>query len=151
MKSRKLILSAVLLTALIVGAVGILTYNANADITAKVTFKPNDYDLGNPPPNPWIVVIQLKGGYKGTDINESTLLLSGLFKPSGPGYPAQGPKWAVPFNGYDVRTAILMNAGHMAPGAGILVSLTVTGFTKSNTAFSGTGYIWVTDPPLPPP
>jgi hypothetical protein len=147
MKSRKLILSVTLLAALLVGAFAIVTLQASADVGATIFFWPSYYEVGSTPRNPWYAWITLRSGHNAVkEIDQSTILLQGLYSPSGPGKPFRTTLMA-PFNGYDVQAAILFAISHMTPGTCYKVSLTITGKTYSGAAFSGSGVIFVIVPP----
>jgi hypothetical protein len=148
MKSRTLLLSFGLLAALIVGTFTIVTLQVNADLGAAIFFWPSYYKVGCTPSNPWYAWITLRSRHNAVkEIDQSTILLEGLYSPTGPG-KSLGTTLMVPFKGYDVQSAILSKISHMNPASYYKVSLTITGETYSGITFSGSGVIFlVTTPP----
>lgn len=147
MKSSKLILSITLMAAFAMGTGTILACSSGTKVTASVLWKPMFYSMKNPPPNPWIAIIGLKGEHNAAkEIDPSTILLEGIYSPSGPAYRYYDQRLAVPFSGNDVRTALLAELGHY--GSFNRVSLKITGKLYDGTPFSGSGWIFVM--PSPP-
>lgn len=158
MKLTKItLISLALVVMLIIGAgVALTLSNAAPGVKANIAFDPKYYTWDTPPPNPWNAEIWLTGGHKAaTEINASTILLQGLYSPSGPTYLIpQDSRLGVPFNGNDVKAAIMpllpTHMGILIPGR-FRISLTITGNLNTGEAFSGDGVVVVTVNPPPPP
>jgi len=149
------IVVSIALVLLLVGAVAFNTLAADKALKLKVKWKPVNYVLDNPPPDPWIAEIYFAPLRDLNEIDTSTLLLEGIYTPSGTPYLLSGtpPRLAVPFDGADVLRALLSNAPHMAPGE-YRILLTITGNLKTEygaTPFSGDGGINLVVPDVSPP
>jgi hypothetical protein len=151
MKPKRLaIISLALLATMILGTSAIIALSA-ADIKANVKWYPRSYTFDNPPPDPWVAQLLLTGGHRVGEIDEATILLEGMYPPSGPMYPApHGPKVMVPFGGLDVKAAIEpklpWHMGIVMPGK-YRIELEITGNLLpeyGEEPFRGTGVITVT-------
>ena len=158
MKSRKLtLLSGTLLVALVTGALLINVLWAPKTLKLKVKWKPVDYVLDNPIPDPWNAEIWLIGDYDIDEIDPTSLVLEGMYEPVSDPYEAEDrPRLVVPFDGYDVLYAVLLKAGHLAPGGEYRVWLEMTGEavdkkTQQRTPFEGKGGISLIVPENSPP
>ena len=157
MKSRKLtLLSVTLLVALVTGALLINVLWAPKTLKIKVKWKPVDYVLDNPLPDPWNAEIWLVGDYNIDEIDPTSLELEGKYEPVYEPYEAEDrPRLVVPFDGHDVLEAVLLKAGHLAPGE-YRVWLEITGEhvdkkTQQITPFEGKGGISLIVPENSPP
>jgi hypothetical protein len=151
MKPKRLaILSLALLATMILGTGAIIALSAN-DIKANVKWYPRSYTFDNPPPDPWLAQLQLVAGHHYSEVDEATILLDGMYSPSGAMYPApHGPKAMVPFDGLDVKLAIEpklpWHMGVVMPGK-YRIDLEITGNLLpeyGEEPFRGTGVITVT-------
>jgi hypothetical protein len=146
---------SIALVALLAGAIAFNVLAPPGQLKLKVKWRPPNYILGNPTPDPWVAEIFFAPSRDLNQIDESTLLLEGMYAPSGTPYLLSGnpPRLAVPFSGPIVLRALLENAPHMAPGE-YHILLEVSGNLKpeyGGTAFSGEGAINLIVPmPLPP-
>ena len=148
---------SVMLSMTLIGSV-LLSQAAAKEIEATVTFVPNKYTWGDPPPDPWTVYIRV-GWWYTWRINGSTVLLEGTVAPK------SWRNWffifIAYFDGYDVLKVIAAKLVHEYDGVvpGIYdVPLTITGkyryrwYTYNRYRwytyrdFEGTGYIKVTVP-----
>jgi len=156
MNFKKLTAISAAAFAILVIAAFFLTSQAAPTVKGQITWVPNTYTWDNPPPNPWIARIGLNLGHKAvTEINQTTLLLAGLYTPIGPGVNyGNGTKLFVPFSGNDVKAAIgdqlPLHMGILTPGT-YWVVLTITGNLYSGLPFTATGPIQVTIDLPPPP
>ena len=146
---------SIALVLLLVGAVAFNVLAPPGQLKLKVKWKPVNYILNDPPPNPWIAEIYFAPLRDLNQIDTSTLLLEGMYTPSGTPYLLSGtpPRLAVPFNGADVLRALMSKTPHLAPGE-YRISLEISGNLKTEyggTAFSGTGGINLLVPPISPP
>jgi hypothetical protein len=156
MKSTKLAIAVSIALALLL--VGAFAFNALApagQLKLKVKWKPVEYIMDNPPPDPWIAEIYFAPLRDLNQIDTSTILLEGMYTPSGTPYilNSSPPRMAVPFNGADVLRALLANTPHLAPGE-YRILLTITGNLKAEyggTPFSGDGGINLLVPDVSPP
>jgi hypothetical protein len=106
MKPKRLaIISLALLATMILGTSAIIALSAT-DIKANVKWYPKSYTFDSPPPDPWAAQLQLVAGHSYAEVDEATILLEGMYPPSGAIYPSVGPKVMVPFDGLDVKAAI---------------------------------------------
>ena len=152
MKSRKLTLfSLALLATLLLGAVAINVISAK-DLKLKVKWRPPDYYLDNLPPDPWNAEIFFAPPRDLSEINTATIKLEGLYEPeSTPYISLRTSRLVVPFDGFDVLTALLLKVGHMVPGGEYHVDLEITGELNDGTPFAGSGAINLLVPETPPP
>jgi len=146
---------SIALVALLVGAIAFNALAPPGQLKLKVKWKPVSYVLDNPAPDPWIAELYFAPARDVNQIDTSTLLLEGMYTPSGTPYLLSGtpPRLAVPFDGADVLRALLSKAPHMAPGE-YRILLTITGNLKTEyggTAFSGDGGINLIVPDVSPP
>ncbi len=118
MKPRKLtLLYFALVSILIIGAVVVSIGSAPPPKKLKVKWKPPDYLLDNPVPDPWNAQIYFAPPQDLSQIDPATLRLEGLYEPESDPYMSPSGRLVVPFDGYDVLEALLLKVGHMAPGA----------------------------------
>ncbi len=158
MKTRKLtLLLLTLLATLLIGAAVINVLWAPKTLKLKVQWKPVDYVLDNPIPDPWNAEIWFVGGeYEFDEIDPASLLLEGVYEPESDPYESETrPRLVVPFDGYDVLDIVLLKAGHMSVGE-YRVWLEITGEvvdkkTQQRTPFEGKGGITLIIPENPPP
>jgi hypothetical protein len=156
MKPKKLTLISLVLLATILAGTGAIIALSATDIKANIKWLPKSYLWDNSPPDPWLAELQLTGGHHVDEINASTILLEGLYSPSGALYPApHGPKVMVPFDGSDVKAAIdpklPWHMGVLMPGK-YRIDLEITGnlqIAYGGDSFRGTGVITVTIPESP--
>ena len=152
MKTRTLaLLSLGIITLLVLGTLASNVFSPPPNLKLKTKWKPATYTLDNGPPNPWLTEIYFAPPRPLTEVDPSTLLLEGIYSPSAPVYmhPLKD-RLVVPWNGYDVITALLTKVGHMGPGT-YVIFLEITGKLYSGQAFSGQGSITLVIPELPPP
>jgi len=149
MKPLKLtLISLALLTIILVGA-SVIIVLSQKPVGAGIKWDPKGYTWDASTPPTWNAAISLRGGHKAqTELDVSSLMLEGLFSPSGPGTNAtHGPKLDVPFSGADVKAALYQHLpGHMGmlmPGR-YRVYLTITGTLYTGEAVEGSGVIVVT-------
>jgi hypothetical protein len=147
---------SVALVALLIGAVAFNVFAPAKELKLKVKWKPVAYTLGNPVPDPWSAEIFFAPLRDLNEIDESTLLLEGMYSPSGtPSIMSSSPpRMSVPFDGNDVIRAVLAKAPHLEPGFTYHIYLTISGYLKSEyggNAFSGEGAVNLVIPELPPP
>jgi len=152
MKPKTLtLISIALLTTLMLGAVAVNVFSAPPELKLKAKWKPATYTMDNNPPDPWNAEIYFAPPRTLTDIDPSTLLLEGLYSPESPPYPhAFKDRLVVPFDGYDVLSALLPKLPHLQPGT-FEIFLEITGRLYDGRSFRGTGSITVTVPEPPPP
>jgi len=156
MKTNKLtLLSLALLTTLILG-VAFMVSQAQTEVKANVAWDPKYLTYDTTPPEPYNAEVWLTGGHKAqTEINATTILLEGLYSPSGTPYNAiHGPRLIIPFAGADVKAAIFLklpsHMGILTPGT-YRIPLEITGKLYTGETFRGDGVIVVTVPNPPPP
>ena len=153
MKTRTItLISIAILATLMLGAYAFNAFSAK-DLKLKVKWRPVYYLLGDPVPPTWNAEIFFAPLRDLNEIDPSTILLEGMYSPSGPAIILRGspPRMAVPFDGNDVIRAVLSKAGHMAPGYTYHISLTITGNLYGGTPFSGDGAINLEVPGNSPP
>jgi hypothetical protein len=142
MKLGKLTLVYITSLVIMLGA-SIIVLSQGQEIKANVAWDPRKYTYGTEVPNPWNAQIWLTKGYKRDDINTTTILLEGIYKPSADPYPAErGPRLIVPFDGSDVFEALTSKLPHLEPGK-YRIGLEITGLLLDGTPFRGVGYIQV--------
>ncbi len=152
MKSRKLtLLYFALVSMLVIGAVVVSIVSAPPKLKLKVKWKPPDYLLDNPVPDPWNAEIYFAPPQDLSQIDPATLRLEGLYEPESDPYMSPSGRLVVPFDGYDVLSALLLKVGHMAPGAEFRVDLEITGEFYDGTQFAGEGGVNLLIPEIPPP
>lgn len=145
------LLSITLLASLLIGAIALTMVSAPTALKLKVKWKPVNFVLDNPPPDPWNAEIYFAPARPLDEIDTTTLRLEGTYAPESDPYPsAIKPRLVVPFDGYDVLEALLLKAGHMAPGE-YRVWLEITGQLTDGTPFEGKGGINLLVPENPPP
>lgn len=149
------LLSVTILAILLIGVVAFTAFSATKDLKLKVKWRPPTYTLGNPLPNPWNCEIFFAPARDLNEIDTNTILMEGLYPPSGTPYLLSGapPRLAVPFSGYDVITALLSKSPHLAPGT-YHILLQISGNLKpeyGGNAFSGEGGIDLVVPDPSPP
>jgi len=151
MKTRTLtLLSLSLLATLLIGAFALNVYSAK-ELKLKVKWKPASFTGDTWFPNPWLTEIYFAPPRPINQIDPSTILLEGLYSPSGATYPHPlKDRLVVPFYGGDVVTALVTKAPHMSPGT-YIVFLEITGKLYDGQGFRGVGSINMTIPELPPP
>ncbi|HKZ93490.1 MAG TPA: hypothetical protein VJ249_02760 [Candidatus Bathyarchaeia archaeon] len=153
--NRLALISAVALVALLAGAIAFNALAPPQELKLKVKWRPPNYMLGNPAPDPWIAEIFFAPSRPLEQIDPNTLLLEGIYSPSGTPYLLRSSpdRMAVPFDGDDVLRALLTKAPHLAPGE-YRILLQITGNLKPEygaTPFSGDGGINLIVPDVPPP
>ena len=157
MKTAKIIvITAAILATLLIGAIAFNVLAPAGQLKLKVKWRPVSYTLGNPLPDPWYAEIFFSPLRDLNQIDTSTLLLEGMYAPSGTPtiMNSSPPRMSVPFDGNDVIRAVLSKMGHMAPGYTYHISLTISGYLKAEyggNLFSGDGAINLVIPELPPP
>jgi hypothetical protein len=151
MKPRKLtLISLALLATLLIGAGAVIVLSPKP-VGANIKWDPKSITWDGIPPPTFNAQISLKGGYKAqTELNVSTLLLEGLYSPSGPHTNAtHGPKILVPFSGSDVKAALSpklpTHMGILIPGR-YRIDLDLTGKLYTGETVEGSGVIVVTVP-----
>jgi len=133
-------------------AVSIISETVYAVVVGiNVVFDPNSYIWDTTVPDPWNAEIWGQDAQRRVD--PSSIRLEGIYLPSAPPYPAiHGPRLIVPFNGYDVKSAIFpklpydTGTGLLIPGI-YRISLEITGYLKPEyhgTPFRGSGIVVVT-------
>ena len=156
MKPKTLtLISITILASLLIGAFAFNAFGAK-DLKLKVKWRPVAYTLGNPVPDPWDAEIFFAPLLDLNEIDTSTILLEGLYSPSGTPtiLETSPPRMSVPFNGNDVIRAVLGKLDHMEPGYTYHISLTITGNLKpeyGGNRFSGDGAINLVVPDVSPP
>jgi hypothetical protein len=146
---------SIALALLLVGAFAFNALAPPGQLKLKVKWKPVNYVLDNPPPDPWTAEIYFAPTRDLNQIDTSTLLLEGMYTPSGTPtiLTTSPPRMAVPFNGADVLRALLSKTPHLAPGE-YRILLEISGNLKAEyggTAFSGDGGINLLVPDVSPP
>jgi hypothetical protein len=156
MKLNKIaVISAAILVTLLAGAIAFNTFGAVKDLKLKVKWRPVTYTLGNPVPDPWNAEIFFAPIRDLNEIDTSTLLLEGMYTPSGTPtlMTSSPPRMSVPFDGDDVLRALMSKMSHMGPGT-YQVFLEISGNLKpeyGGTPFSGIGGIDLIVPDVSPP
>jgi hypothetical protein len=156
MKPKTLtLISLAILASLLIGAFAFDAFGAK-ELKLKVKWRPVAYTLGDPVPDPWDAEIFFAPLRDLSEIDTSTILLEGLYSPSGTStiLGSSPPRMSVPFNGNDVIRAVLSKADHMEPGYTYHISLTITGNLKpeyGGNPFSGDGAINLVVPDVSPP
>ena len=156
MKLNKIvIISAAILVTLLAGAIAFNVLAPPQDLKLKAKWRPVTYTLGNPVPHPWRAEIFFAPLRDLNQIDTSTLLLEGIYTPSGTPTLMQSspPRMSVPFDGDDVLRALLSKMGHMGPGI-YHIYLEISGNLKAEyggTPFSGSGAIDLVVPDVSPP
>ena len=157
MKTTKLtVITMTILASLLIGAIAFNVLAPAKELKLKVKWRPVLYILGNPVPDPWNAEIFFAPVRNLNEIDTSTLLLDGMYLPSGtPTILATSPpRMSVPFDGNDVIRAVLSKMGHMAPGYTYHITLTISGYLKpeyGGNPFSGDGAINLYIPDVSPP
>jgi hypothetical protein len=141
---------AAMLAVLMFGILATTVFSPPPVLKLKVKWKPATLILDSYVPNPWYAEIYFAPPRDLTTVNTASLLLEGLYSPSGPVtlHPLKN-RLIVPFAGDDVMSA-LMSKLHMAPGI-YVIFLEISGTLNDGTPFKGQGSITVTYPELPPP
>jgi hypothetical protein len=135
-----------MLAVITLGGSVFLALSQGEEVKAKVAWNPKRYTLDTAVPDPWNAEIWLTKGHKREEINTTTILLEGIYKPSADPYPAErGPRLIVPFSGEEVLTALLTKLPHMTSGRH-RIPLEITGLLLDGTPFRGVGYIKLTVP-----
>jgi len=156
MKLNKIpVILAALVVTLLVGAVAFNIFAPAEQLKLKVKWRPVTYTLGDPVPNPWTAEIFFAPIRDLNEIDTNTLILEGMYAPSGTPYLLQSssPRMAVPFDGDDVLRAIVTKASHMTPGT-YQIYLEISGNLKTEfggTPFTGSGGINLVVPEVFPP
>jgi hypothetical protein len=152
MKTRTITLISMTFLAVILIGAFTLTATGAKELKLKIQWKPNSYILDNGPPDPWIAELRFAPPQPVAGINPSTILLEGMYSPSGPSTIIRHgtERLDVPFTGSDVVSALLTKAPHYGPGT-YLIWLEITGKMNDGRAFRGQGYINMTIPDIPPP
>jgi len=144
MKHNKLtLLFPTILIALLIGAFAVQVSSAPAVLKLTVWWRPKTYLMWNPTPDPWRAVVGFRvwPHRNATDIDPSTILLEGKYRPeSAPSPIFGGLLLVVPFDGMDVLEALMTKVPHMTPGQ-YLVELEITGRLYDRTPFRGSGVI----------
>jgi hypothetical protein len=156
MKTRGLtLLTVALLSTLLLGAGALLVLTAQEVIGANVAWDPKTYTWNGIPPDPWNAEVWLKKGHKAQEeIVPESIRLEDIYTPEAPPYPkVHGPRLVIPFDGYDVRAAILpklpTHMGLLVPGT-YRIKLKITGSLIGGELFEGYGVIRVTVPEATP-
>lgn len=154
MKTRKLTILSLALLATLVLSIFVIEVFSPPKVKAKARFYPRTHTLDGPPTT-WNAHLSFSPPRSVDEIDTSTIRLEGVYSPSAEPYdlPKKGKRVVVPFDGYDVLTAALLKAGHMAPGSANLIFLEITGQLKDGRPFRTgmSGCIVIFVPELPPP
>lgn len=152
MKPKKLtLISLALLVTLLVGAIAIIVVSAPKELKLKVKWTPRNYLLDNLAPDPWDAELYFAPPRPLDEIDPETIRLEGIYQPvSAPYLSTKTNRLIVPFDGYEVLGALLLKAGHLAPGE-YRILLEITGQLIDGTPFSGKGGINLIVPENPPP
>lgn len=155
---RAKILSLTLLATILLSAGAFIALSAApwGRVRITVRWSPSTYCLDAPVPDPWKAELYSRtrrgrggrGGRGRVTIDPSTLLLEGIYTPVSTRRTRRGLR--AYFNGYEVKDALIAKIPHMGPGI-YRVGLEITGELTDGTAFSSTGYIYVTVSEPPPP
>lgn len=148
MKTRTITLIASgIIVALLLGAFAINVFAPAKDLKLKVKWKPNTILLDTGYPNPWIAEVYFAPPENLAQVNTASVRLEHTYAlpPGSVPYITNSSRLALPFDGYDVLSAIWAKMTHMTPGE-YRVGLEITGNMLDGRAFSGTGYINATIP-----
>jgi hypothetical protein len=140
--SKATLASLTIIAALLIGAI-IINAQSAPGLKVKAKWRPPNYTLGGPVPNPWNAEIYFAPPQPVDRIDPNTIKLEGTYTPSGTPTIEITGRLVVPFSGNDVLTALLLKAVHMTPGQ-YRILLTITGNLKAEyggTPFSGDGGI----------
>jgi hypothetical protein len=154
--SKITFIAMAILATILIGAIAFNVLAPAQEFKLKVKWRPVSYTLGNPLPDPWYAEIFFAPLRDLNQIDTSTLLLEGMYTPSGTPtiLNSSPPRMSIPFNGNDVIRVALSKMGHMAPGYTYHISLRISGYLKAEyggNPFSGDGAINLVIPELPPP
>jgi hypothetical protein len=148
--SKRVFASAAILAVLMFGILATTVFSPPPTLKLKAKWKPATLILDSYVPNPWYAEIYFAPPRDLSTVDTSSLLLEGLYAPTGAvTYHPLKDRLVVPFAGDDVLSAI-MSKLHMAPGI-YVIFLEITGTLNDGTAFRGQGSITVTYPEFPPP
>jgi hypothetical protein len=142
MRSKSILIVLGLATLMFLGAQVLTPLSRALTIPAEVDITPETLNLNRN--GRWITVhIELPKGYNVTDVDESTILLEGLFSPEWSN--VEDGRLMVKFDASGVIDYLWDRLYHMGGKAGS-IELSVAGQLMDGTQFSGTDKITIMDP-----